>query len=213
MKKYLADLLTFIRFALSFFLIYLALSGRDVGEGLVVFLIAELTDAFDGTFASLWPFEKSKEPWYRKYAARYDMITDFLLIFAMFLFFILRVNLEAGLIIGAVTLIGAAVVELTIYGKFFGHPDNATENSLIKKNFKLAKKIVLIRRNIYLGIIALLAIWTLIVSEWSLVVKIIILIISVAVAIFLWFFLKQRRKNISRDAVDIEKSLEKSTKK
>lgn len=209
MKKYLADILTLIRFILSIALVILSFTGGSLGAGFLIFVIAELTDAFDGTCATKWPFPKNKTPKYRKYAAKYDMWTDALLLAAMFLFFILRVNLIAGLVLGGAMLIIAATVELIVYGKFFGHPDNATKNSLTMKNFNLAKKIILARRNLYLAIIATIATWTLYASEFPLTIKIIITAITLALAVFLWFFLAQRRHNISRDAVEIEKKLSK----
>ncbi|MDO4612219.1 MAG: CDP-alcohol phosphatidyltransferase family protein [Candidatus Saccharibacteria bacterium] len=207
--KYLADLLTLTRFILSIILIILSLTGGDLGAGFLIFVFAELTDAFDGTCASKWPFPKNKTPKYRKYAAKYDMWTDVLLLAAMFLFFTLRVNLIAGLILGVTILLAATVVELIVYGKLFGHPDNATKTSLTHKNFTLAKKIILIRRNFYLVVIATIAAWTLYASTFSVFTKIAFTIIAILAGIFLWFFLAQRRHNISRDAVDIEKKLSK----
>lgn len=209
MKKYLADLLTLTRFILCIILIVLASTGGSLGAGFLIFVLAELTDAFDGTCAERWPFPKNKTPKYRKYAAKYDMWTDALLLVSMMLFFLLRVNFLAGIIIALTVAVLATVVEFIVYGKLFGHPDDATKNSLTHKNFPLAKKIILIRRNFYLLAIATIAVWTLYASEWDLIVKIIITIFALGVAIFLWFFLAQRRHNISRDAVDIEKKLSK----
>ncbi|MDO4611657.1 MAG: CDP-alcohol phosphatidyltransferase family protein [Candidatus Saccharibacteria bacterium] len=213
MKKYLADLLTLIRFILCVVLLIMAFLGGDLGAAFIIFILAELTDAFDGTCATKWPFPKNKTPKYRKYAAKYDMWTDAFLLFSMFLFFILRVNLVAGLILGSVILLAAVIVELIVYGKLFGHPDDATKNSLTHKNFKLAKKVILIRRNFYLIAIATVAAWTLYASNFPTTVKNIFTITALGVAIFLWFFLAQRRHNISRDAVDIEKKLSNSKQK
>lgn len=95
MKEYFADLLTLIRFIISIVLIVLAVfnSQADIGTGFLLFAIAELTDAFDGTCAARWPFPKNKTPKYRKYAAQYDMYADALTAIAAILFFILRVIL------------------------------------------------------------------------------------------------------------------------
>ena len=103
----------------------------------------------------------------------------------------------------------ALVIEAIVYGRLFGHPDDCTPNSLAKRNFKLAKKIVLARRMLYVALIALVAFWLLYASAWPLTIKIIITLITLIVGAFLWVFLSQRRHNISRDAVHIEKKLSK----
>ena len=211
MKEYFADLLTLIRFIISIVLIVLAVfnSQADIGTGFLLFAIAELTDAFDGTCAARWPFPKNKTPKYRKYAAQYDMYADALTAIAAILFFILRVNLGAGLIITISYGIIALAVEAIVYGRLFGHPDNCTPNSLAKRNFKLAKKIILARRMLYIALIALVTFWLLYASNWLLTVKIAITVVVLIIGVFLWIFLSQRRHNISRDAVHIEKELSK----
>ncbi len=209
MKKYLADILTFLRFILAIILIILAIFGGDIGAGFLVFVLAELTDAFDGTCAAKWPFPKNKVPKYRKYAAKYDMYADALTAMAVILFFTLRVNLTASLIIFIGFGLIALVIEAIVYGRLFGHPDDCTPNSLAKRNFKLAKKIVLARRMLYVALIVLVAFWLLYASTWLLTVKIIITLITLIIGAFLWVFLSQRRHNISRDAVHIEKKLSK----
>ena len=147
--KYLADLLTLSRLILSIILLVLAFVGSPAENAFIIFLTAELTDTFDGTCARKWPFPKNKTPKYRKYAAQFDMVSDVLLAAAQVLFLTLQVNRTAGLVIIAYYVIVCPVVELIVYGKFFGHPDNCTDNSLTKKNFPLAKKIVLARRYLY----------------------------------------------------------------
>ena len=212
MKKYLADILTLIRFILATTLIILAIfdsEASNIGIGFLLFVIAELTDAFDGTCATRWPFPKNKTPKYRKYAAKYDMYADALTAVAVILFFIFRVNWLAGLIITIGYGLIAPVVEAVVYGKLCGPPDDCAPNSLMKRNFKLAKKIILARRMLYIALIALMTFWLLYASNWYLAVKIIITIIVLVAGTFLWVFLSQRRHNISRDAVDIEKKLNK----
>ena len=211
MKKYLADILTLIRFILATALLILAFLGdaSNLGAGFLLFVFGELTDAFDGTCATRWPFPKNKTPRYRKYAAKYDMFTDAFLSVAMILFFILRVNMPVGLIIGVGYSVLALVIDLIVYGKLLGHPDDFAPHSLSAKNFPLAKRIILARRMLYIALIVLIAAWTLYASNWNSVVKITTTIIALAVGIFLWFFLAQRRHNISRDAVSIEKALSK----
>ena len=91
MKKYLADILTLTRVVLALILLAGAFLNMPIFVGLLVFLFAELTDAFDGTCAAKWPFPKNKTPKYRKYSAKFDIFADGLLAFAMMMFFTLRV--------------------------------------------------------------------------------------------------------------------------
>ena len=208
--RYLADILTFSRFVLAFSIWFLALLNGSPELVIILFLLAELTDAFDGTCAKKWPFPKNKEPKYRKYAVKYDMYADTFLWFVLDFFILLRVNRLVGLIILIGTALICLTIELIVYGKLFGHPDDCKKTSLCRRNFPLAKKIILARRFFYLFTIVFMSIFLLFSTHFSLMVKIIILSLSLLVGLFLWFFLKQRRKNISRNAEKLEKKLEKS---
>lgn len=206
--KYLADLLTLSRFILALALLYgCVLHSGGPEATFIIFLVAELTDAFDGTCARKWPFEKGHEPWYRKYAAKYDMISDVLLAAAQVLFLTFRVDFIVGIAIITYYVGVCGLIELIVYGKFFGHPDDYTKNSLMAKDFLLAKKIILARRygyTICLGIVNALILFA---TSWPDVVKYGLFIFGCSIFVFAWFFLRQRRKNISRDAVEIEKKL------
>ena len=207
--RYLADLLTFSRFVLGLFLLYMAFFGGAPEIALIVFLVAELTDAFDGTCARKWPFPKNKTPRYRKYAAKYDMASDVLLAGAQVLFLALQVNLIAGVAVMAYYAISAVGGDLLVYGKILGHPDDYHKKSLMDKNFPLAKKLILIRRHIFVACLVAVSILILFATNWPVVVKIGLLLAGSLILAFMWFFLRQRRENISRDAVDIEKKLAK----
>ena len=211
MKKYLADILTFARFILATALIIMAITGAPVYAGFIVFILGELTDAFDGTLATKYPFPKNKSPWYRKYAIKYDIWADGWLAFATMLFFDLRVNFPVGIVITFAYPITAGIIDLSIYGKFFGHPDDAKPGTLALTNFPLAKKIVLARRAFYLALMFVVAVWMLFASEWPLGVKIAILVVGLIICAFMWFFLSQRRHHITRNAVALEKKLSKKT--
>ena len=207
--RYLADILTFSRIGLSLALLIMCFTGAPLHAAFIVYMIGEITDALDGTCATKWPFPKNKIPKYRKYASKYDMFADGFLGLSMVLFFSIRVNLLAGLLMLIPYAIIGITLEFIVYGKFLGHPDDCTKNSLMHRNFKLAKRIVLIRRNVYLAVLFTMAVWTLYASEWPLLTKNIIMGIGLAGSLFFWIFLSQRRHNISRDAVDIEKKLSK----
>ena len=209
--RYLADLLTTIRLVLAIVLIALAIGGGSAEAAFVVFLVAVLTDAFDGTAARKWPFPKNKTPKYRKYAALYDMVSDVLLAAGQVLFVTLQVNLWAGLAVIAFYAVVCGVIELVVYGKLFGHPDNCTEGSLAKRNFVLAKKIILTRRVCYTLCLGIMNIFILFATGWPEPVKWALFAFGCSIFVFIWFFLKQRRKNISRDAVEIEEKLLKSS--
>lgn len=207
--RYLADILTFSRIILASVLFLMSFYQAPLHAAFIVYMVGEITDALDGTCATKWSFPKSKTPWYRKYAAKYDMFADGFIALAMVLFFSLRVNLTAGLLMLIPYLIIGLIIEFVVYGKFLGHPDDCTKNCLMRRNFKLAKKIILTRRNVYLAILFTMAVWTLYASEWSMLTKNILMGIGLAGSLFFWIFLSQRRHNISRDAVDIEKKLSK----
>ena len=211
--RYLADLLTSARLVLGIVLLVLAFVGSPAENAFIIFLVAEFTDAFDGTCARKWPFPKNKTPKYRKYAAQFDMVSDVLLAAAQVLFLTLQVNLVAGLVIIAYYILVCLVVELIVYGKFFGHPDNCTPNSLTKRNFPLAKKIVLTRRYLYTICLGIANAFILFATNWPDPVKYGLFAFGCSIFVFVWFFLRQRRENISRDAVDIEKELTKKAKK
>lgn len=206
--RYLADLLTLSRLVLAVVLLMLAFAGGPAEAAFIIFLVAELTDVFDGTCARKWPFPKNKTPKYRKYAAQFDMAADVLLAAAQTLFLLLQVDIVAGMVVlGFYAL--CAVLELVLYGKFLGHPDNCTPNSLARRNFPLAKKIVLARRYGYaicLGVVNAIILFA---TSWPEPVKWGLFVFGCSVFVFIWFFLRQRRKNISRDAVEIEKELAK----
>ena len=205
--KYLADLLTLSRFILAFALFILALVGGSPEAAFIIFLVAELTDAFDGTCARKWPFPKNKIPKYRKYAAVYDIVADVFLAAAQILFVALCVNLVAGLVIIVFYIVACGTIELIVYGKLFGHPDNCTPHSLAQRNFPLAKKLILARRYMYVTCLSVASALILFATSWPAPVKYSLVALGCVMAVFLWFFLAQRRKNISRDAVDIEKQL------
>ena len=210
--RYLADLLTLTRLILSIILIVISFTGGTPEQAFVIFLTAELTDTFDGTCARKWPFPKDKTPKYRKYAAQFDMVSDVLLAAGQVLFCTLRVNWPVGLAVILYYTVVCASLELILYGKLFGHPDNCTKNSLTKRNFPLPKKIVLARRYLYTICLGVVNAVILFATNWPDPIKYGLFAFGCSIFVFIWFFLRQRRKNVSRDAVDIEQKLTKEAK-
>ncbi len=211
--RYLADLLTLSRLILSIALMISAFLGGSPESAFIIFLIAEITDMFDGTCAREWPFPKTKAPGYRKYAAQFDIVADVLLAAAQVLYLTFRINCAAGVIFITYYILVCPTIEIIVYGKFFGHPDNFTKKSLINRNFLLAKKLVMTRRYLYVASLGIISVFILFATRWPIAVKIILTAMGCFIYIFAWFFLRQRRKNISRDAVDIEKELTAKSKK
>ena len=211
--RYLADILTLSRLILSLVLFGLAIFGGPPEAAFIIFLVAELTDTFDGTCARKWPFPKNKTPKYRKYAAKFDMISDVLLTGAQVLFLTLQVNWIAGLTIIIYYLVSSVGGDLLVYGKLLGHPDDCTDTSLAKRNFPLAKKIILVRRYIFTICLGIVNAFILFATSWPMWIKWALFAFGCSIFVFIWFFLRQRRQNISRDAVDIEKKLTKSAQK
>ena len=210
--RYLADILTLSRLIIACIMLVLDIIGTPAEVIFILFIIAELTDAFDGTCARKWPFPKNKTPKYRKYAAKFDMFADVILCGAQVLYVINQVNRPVGLAIAIYYVISSIGGDLLVYGKVLGHPDDCTKNSLMKKNFPFAKKIILARRYLYATCLGVVNIIILFATSWPLPVKISLFIFGCSIYLFVWFFLRQRRHNISRDAVDIEKKLSKKAK-
>lgn len=211
--RYLADLLTLTRLILSIILIIISFTGGAPEAAFIIFLTAELTDTFDGTCARKWPFPKDKTPKYRKYAAQFDMISDVLLAGGQVFFCTFQVNWVVGLAVILYYAFGCFVFEFILYGKLFGHPDNCTKNSLTARNFPLAKKIVLTRRYLYAVCLGVLNAFILFATRWPDPVKYSLFAFGCSIFVFVWFFLRQRRKNVSRDAVDIEQKLAREAKR
>ena len=207
--RYLADILTLLRIELGLALLGMAVVGGAPEMAFVVFVVAELTDAFDGTCAKKWPFARGKEPKYRKYAAKYDMLADILVVGALLLFVVLRVNMVVGLILGGYLVLSAILGDLVVYGKILGHPDDCRKKSLMRQNFDLAKKVILARRYLYVICLVVLGLMVLFATSWPNIVKYGVMVFLILVLEFMWYFLRQRRKNISRDAVDIERKMSK----
>ena len=211
--RYLADILTLTRFILSIILWILAFIGSPAENAFIVFLTAELTDTFDGTCARKWPFPKDKTPKYRKYAAQFDMVSDVLLAAGQVLYCTFQVNWIVGLVVIIYYTIVCGILELVLYGKLFGHPDNCTKNSLTARNFPLAKKIVLTRRYLYTICLGVVNAFILFATNWPDPVKYGLFAFGCSIFVFIWFFLRQRRKHVSRDAVDIEHQLTEKSRK
>lgn len=205
--RYLADILTLSRLIIAIVIFILALTGGAPEVVFILFIIAELTDAFDGTCARKWPFPKNKTPKYRKYAAIFDMVADVALAGFQVIFVILQINQPLGLAIIIYELVSSIGGDLLVYGKILGHPDNCTKNSLASRNFPFAKKIILTRRYIYTLCIGFVNAVILFATNWPDPVKYGLFAFGCSIFVFAWFFLRQRRQNISRDAVDIEKKL------
>lgn len=210
--RYLADLLTLARFVLSIILIILSFISCPAENAFIIFLVAEFTDTFDGTCARKWPFPKDKTPKYRKYAAQFDIISDVLLAAGQVLFCTLQVNWVVGVVVIVYYTVICGVLEMILYGKLFGHPDNCAKNSLTKRNFPLAKKIVLARRYLYTICLGVVNAFLLFATSWPDPVKYGLFVFGCSIFVFVWFFLRQRRKNVSRDAVEIENELAKKAK-
>ena len=211
--RYLADLLTLSRLILSIILIVLSFTGTPAENAFIIFLVAELTDTFDGTCARKWPFPKDKTPKYRKYAAQFDIVSDVLLAAGQVLYCLLQVNWIVGLVVIIYYTVICGTLELILYGKFFGHPDNCAKNSLTHRNFPLAKKIVLARRYLYTICLGIVNAFILFATSWPMPVKIALFAFGCSIFVFIWFFLRQRRHNVSRNAVEIEKKLTAKSRK
>jgi hypothetical protein len=81
-----------------------------------------------------------------------------------------------------------------------GHPNDCSPRSLYAKNPEFTEKLLLFRRKIaYIPSIITGIILTLLATSWSWPVRGIILGVAAVIGIFLWFFLRTRRKKVARD--------------
>ena len=211
--RYLADLLTLTRLVLAIVLFVLSFIGGSPEAAFIIFVVAELTDSVDGACAMRWPFPKDKTPSYRKYAAKFDMFADGVLTGAVIIYLLLQINWIVGAVIAVYFLTVSSAIEFIVYGKIMGHPDDCTKNSLIRRNFLLARKIILIRRNIYEACLVVVALIILFATKWPDGVKYAITAVYGIAMILVCILEGQRRKYISRDAVDIEEKLAATSRK
>ena len=108
---YLADVLTLLRVVGTAAILGLAGFGNaaDTLTVLVLFVLSELTDAFDGMAARRWPYpQDGKRRWWRTYAEEIDQIADLALGGAATLF--VGLHLAPGLALAiAVGVVGFAL--------------------------------------------------------------------------------------------------------
>ena len=211
--RYLADLLTLTRLVLAIALFVLSFIGGSPEAAFIIFIVAELTDSVDGACAMRWPFPKDKTPSYRKYAVKFDMFADGVLTGAVIIYLLLQINWIVGAVIAVYFLTVSSAIEFIVYGKIMGHPDDCTKSSLIRRNFLLARKIILIRRNIYEACLVVVALIILFATKWPGGVKYAITAVYGIAMILVCILEGQRRKYISRDAVDIEEKLAATSRK
>lgn len=196
----IADGLTFLRFFVGILLFIGVIQDWSADAAFVLFVLGELTDAFDGAAAKKWPFPADKTPKYRKFAEKYDMWSDTFLITVMFIFEMFRIEFWLAFIVGWILLTAATIIELISYGKFFGHPDDNEPWSLYAKEPEKAEKLLMFRRlGLYIPAIGILVIRAFIATSWSAPVKVTITLFGAILAIFLWKFLKVRREKVARD--------------
>ena len=108
---YLADVLTLLRVVGTAAILGLAGFGNaaDTLTVLVLFVLSELTDAFDGMAARRWPYpQDGKRRWWRTYAEEIDQVADLALGGAATLF--VGLHLAPGLALAiAVGVVGFAL--------------------------------------------------------------------------------------------------------
>ena len=90
---------------------------------------------------------------------------------------------------------------------------NLSDTLIAQKNFSVAKKIILTRRYLYTICLGVTNALILFATSWPEPVKWGLFTFGCLIFVFMWFFLKQRRQNISRDAVNIEEKLAKGVNK
>lgn len=149
---YLADILTALRVAGVVAILSLAIGGDADAAGavLVIFILAELTDAFDGSCARRWPYpDDGKRRWWRIYAEEIDQIADLSLGVVTTLFVGLHLSVGLAWAIVACALFLAIPVQLWRNYRISRIPNEDDD--------PLRVRVILARRLLYLvGIAALI---------------------------------------------------------
>ena len=147
---YLADVLTALRFVGAVAILCLCGVGPEGAAAvLAVFVIAELTDAFDGECARRWPYPMDgKRRWWRVQAETLDQVADLALAAAVLLFVGLHLQPVLAVTILIVTVIVAVPVQVWRNQRIRRIPNEDDD--------PLRVRVVLARRVLYLaGISAL----------------------------------------------------------
>lgn len=143
MKKYhIADVLTFSRFILGGLLIFFTIAGVSPTLALIVFVLAELTDAFDGMAARHWPYPNDgKKRWWRECASGIDQIADIFLGLTLLIYIMVRMDAWVAYIAFALIIVIAIPVQIWRHFQIekYGPKD------------ELVRKVVLARRYLYVA--------------------------------------------------------------
>lgn len=181
-KYYLADVLTATQVVLAVILAVMTVVEVDAGYAMIVFVLGELCDAFDGICARRWPYpEDGKRRWWRVHAEALDQISDIMLGVAGLAYITFCVHFKLGATLSIVTILIGAGVQAWVY------------SSLYKQNPKLALKVVLIRRLGYVAAVvwlALIMLWT---SSFHQTTKIVLTGLGLILCAILWVVKEDRR--------------------
>lgn len=196
MKLYfLADVLTLLRIICAILILTGIFCKYPPGIILFLFAFGEITDAFDGICARKWPYPGGGQKYFwRRHIKIIEPATDISLGSAAILYIIVRINPTAGACLLALALAIGFFIQIWAYGGVFRKIATAKDTSLFKKNPKLAKKIVLLRRNVfYVGAIAVIVLTLLWATNISQTAKILLTTIAALIGIFIWIIKYDRR--------------------
>ncbi len=180
----LADVLTAIRGILAFAiwliagLVILFDSAASVWNSpdivIWLFVIGELCDAFDGICARRWHYpDDGKKRWWRENASVLDQVTDIFLITATAMYLGVRLGRFDLLMLGGIVALFCIVVE----GLKFHY---------------YSKRLILLRRYIYLACIALALFTLLFATSWNGLAKGVAIAAIFIVGIFLMIIKRNR---------------------
>ena len=147
---YLDDVLTALRFVGAVVISCLCGVGPEVAAAvLAIFVLAELTDAFDGECARRWPYPADgKRRWWRVHAETLDQVADLALAAAVLLYVGLYLQPVLAVTIFIVTVVVAVPVQIWRNQRIRRIPNEDDD--------PLRVRVILARRVLYLaGIVAL----------------------------------------------------------
>lgn len=182
MKKYhLADVCTALECVCAFIIIGMACYSAKPEYALCVFFIGEIFDAIDGPLARHFHYPKDgKYRWWREYAGLIDQLSDLALGAATCIY----VASCLSPAIGYSALITAVSIGLVVQTLAYDFPPiNA---NWLETKPKLGNTVVLVRRWLYVGLIAFaigLLLWN---TAWPLAAKTTITVIFCAIGLLLF---------------------------
>jgi len=180
-KYYLADVCTLLECICAFIIVGMAWCRTKPEYALCVFFVGQIFDAIDGPLARRFHYPNDgKYRWWREYAGLIDQLSDLLLGITTCIYATRCVNR----VIGLAALIGATTIGLLVQTLAYDFPP--LRRNWLETRPRLGNGIVLVRRWLYVALIAFavgLLLWS---TSWPLVAKVTLTVVLCVIGLFLF---------------------------